>query len=80
MSPALVGGFFTIESHICILMASIYCLLYQALYKYLISSSCNLTTPDKIPILQKRELKLREAETLSCYSLSSKAAFQPDHI
>ena len=54
--------------------------IYQALYKYLISSSCNLTTPDKISILQKRELKLREAETLSCYSLSSKAAFQPDHI
>ena len=26
MSPALVGGFFIIESHICILMASIYCL------------------------------------------------------
>ena len=37
--------------------------VYQALYKYLISSSCNLTTPDIIPIFQKTELKLRGWDT-----------------
>ena len=84
MSPALVGGFLTIKppgkSHICILIASIYCLPYAKHFtNILFHLHDNLTAPDIIPIFEKRELKLREAETLSCYRLSSRATFQPDH-
>ena len=79
MSPALVGGFFIIESHICILMASIYCLpCTKHFTNILFHLHATLLPLIKFPYFRRGNWN-SEAETLSCYSLG-RAAFQPDHI